>query len=127
MTAAQRCFVVLICGMSSIPGPLYADDEPASTTTPPVAREVREAIDSTELDIKRHTTFTVGLMILSAITFTGLLLLLAVILWGHRVRRRSREPLPDASRGDDLFYLKTGKNQQPDTTVIPPNQPPSED
>lgn len=123
MTVAHRCLVVIICGLSALPGPLHADDTPASTTNTPIARDVQENANRSDLPDKRQRTFTVGVLILLGITITGLGLLVVVILWGHRVRRRSRDPLPEASRGDDLFYLKTGNKPQQDTTVIPPKPP----
>lgn len=127
MTVAQRCFIVFICGLSVVPGSLYAQDKP--TTVPadtPATQGLRE-VDPANLEEKRQLTFTVGVMVLLGITITGLGLLLVVILWGHRVRRKSRAPLPEASRGDDLFYLKTGNKPQPDTTVIPPKQTPNDE
>jgi len=124
MTTAQRCFIVFICGLSVVPGSLRADDKPTTVTAS--TQGIRE-VDPANLEEKRQLTFTVGVMVLLGITITGLGLLLVVILWGHRVRRKSRAPLPEASRGDDLFYLKTGNKPQPDTTVIPPTQSPNDE
>ncbi|MBM79251.1 MAG: hypothetical protein CMJ78_01500 [Planctomycetaceae bacterium] len=56
----------------------------------------------------------IGTTILAVITAGGLFLIGLVAMWGRRVRKVIREPLPNQSRDDELWYLKRPKDKVPD-------------
>ena len=82
---------------------------------PPAKREFREP----ESDEQQQRIVTVAIYLLIAVTVTIVSLLIIVMLWGARVRRQARQPLPSTSPNDPLWYLK-GKNPKP----TEPNKPP---
>ncbi len=54
---------------------------------------------------------TIAIYLLIAVTVAIVSLLILVILWGARVRRQARKPLPSTTPNDPLWYLK-GKNSK---------------
>lgn len=122
MTSARSYFAILLLALVLAPAIVWGQE------TAPGGPAPRDELDQSTKDANRQQIFTVGVMVLLGVTVAGLGLLMFVILWGHRVRRASRKPLPAAPRGDELFYLKSGQQRAesgPDLTVIPP--PPEED
>lgn len=85
--------------LAAIPGPAVAD--PAS----PAAAEFREPESSAE----QQRTVTIAIYLLIALTVGTVSLLIILMLWGARVRRQVRKPLPTSSPKDPLWYLKTKK------------------
>ncbi len=122
-----RILAVLVCFVA-LAGRVVGDDTKAVDPPPNGAasdRAEQQPADGKDEERKRKT-LTLGLMVLFCITLAGLGGLLIVILWGHRVRRISRKPLPEASRGDELFYLKkenqTSNRTDNEIVVQPPPQ-----
>jgi hypothetical protein len=58
---------------------------------------------------------TVAIYLLAALTVGTVSLMLVLMLWGSRVRREARKPLPAARPFDPVWYLKTKKK--------PPGEP----
>ena len=54
---------------------------------------------------------------IGGILICGVGLLAMVLLWGSRIRRIAREPLPRVAPRDELWYLKG--RREPDPTVPP--------
>lgn len=54
-----------------------------------------------------------GLMVLVAVALVGLLLMVVAILWGRRVRRVAKSPLPSADPPAPLWFLRVGSRAQP--------------
>ena len=48
-----------------------------------------------------------GLMAVVGIAIAGVALLAVTILWGGRLRRENRKPLPTAELKDELWFLRT--------------------
>jgi hypothetical protein len=57
-------------------------------------------------------TVTVAMYLLVALTMGTVSLMLVLMLWGSRVRREARKPLPATKPKDPLWYLKPKKNAQ---------------
>jgi len=58
---------------------------------------------------QQRRVVTAGMLLLVGIAFVGLLLVGLTIVWGSRVRRLARRPLPEQSPVDELWYLKPKK------------------
>lgn len=65
-------------------------------------------------DERQRRVVTAGMLLLVGIAFVGLLLVGLTIIWGSRVRRLARRPLPEQSPVDDLWYLKPSKQRLDD-------------
>jgi hypothetical protein len=58
---------------------------------------------------------TIGIYLLIAVSVGSVSFLLILLLWGARVRRQVRQPLPNVRANDPLWYLKAKKH--------PPSEP----
>jgi hypothetical protein len=59
-----------------------------------------------------------GVVMLGGILICGVALVALALLWGHRIRRIARQPLPKVAPRDELWYLKaTDKPEIGDTNV----------
>ncbi len=129
MKLVAQILMALVCLLGTSARNLPAQElsppsPPSATPNAAPSDKAKQAAEELSKDERKQKAVTLGLMILFCIALTGLGLLAVVIIWGHRVRRISRKPLPAAPRGDDLFYLKNDKQQKANpienTTVIPP-------
>lgn len=82
-----------------MPGPVMADE------APPTSAEFREP-DGPDNPTQ---TLTIAMYLLIALTVGTVSLMLVLMLWGSRVRREARKPLPATKPNDPLWYLKTKK------------------
>ena len=57
----------------------------------------------------RNKAVVVGTAIIAVIAVAGLIMICLVAVWGRRIRKVIRQPLPNQSRGDELWYLKPKK------------------
>lgn len=96
--------------LCSVSGPILFAEEADTTIAAPKAENEADAAPPPK---EQREKAMIGLMVLVGIATAGLGLLALVILWGHRIRRISRLPLPQAERGDELFYLKQSQNHPP--------------
>ena len=60
-------------------------------------------------DSVRNKAVVVGTAIIAVIAVAGLAMICLVAVWGRRLRKVVRQPLPNQSRGDELWYLKPKK------------------
>ncbi len=75
-------------------------------------------------------TLTLTVYLLMAVTVGSVSLMLVLMLWGSRVRREARKPLPAVKRNDPLWYLKAkrkapGEPEDP-SSVSEEKEPPQE-
>lgn len=70
---------------------------------PPTAAEFREP-DGSDDSVR---TLTIAIYLLIALTVGVVSLMLVLMLWGARVRREARKPLPATKPNDPLWYLKS--------------------
>jgi hypothetical protein len=87
---------------------------------PPLAAEFREP-DGLD-DPMRTLTLTVYLLM--AVTVGSVSLMLVLMLWGSRVRREARKPLPAIKRNDPLWYLKAKRKVPGEPDVSDEQEPP---
>lgn len=92
---------------SAAPGGQPATAQQAPRVPPPVdGKERREALAR-------------GMLMLTGIIITGIALLAFVAIWGNRARRRARQALPPAGRGDELWFLKPHRKPEHDGPPAP--------
>ena len=77
------------------------------------------AADKANRQSKRRVA-TVAVYLLAGIAFAGVALLGLVIVWGNRIRRIARTPLPRQSRTDELWYLRPKKEIETKQASKPP-------
>lgn len=78
----------------------------------------QEGIPSAEDEEARRRAYSMGVVMLGGILICGVSLVALALLWGHRMRRIARQPLPKVAPRDDLWYLKaTDKPDIGDTNV----------
>ena len=105
-------WLAFVVGVLALGGNVQA----ANAKSAPVAkREFREP----ESDEQQQRVVTVAIYLLIALTVGIVSLLIIVMLWGARVRRQARQPLPSTRPNDPLWYLK-GKNPK----LNEPHRPP---
>jgi hypothetical protein len=91
---------LFLLAFAGLPGALIAD------SAPPAAAELDEP-DSSE---ERQRMVTIGIYLLIALTVGTVSFLILLMLWGARVRRQARKPLPGTTPNDRLWYLKSKKH-----------------
>lgn len=66
-----------------------------------------------------------GLAALAGIAIIGIGLLAVTLLWGARLRRLNRKPLPNAPLKDELWFLRPPKGPpvESSSTPVPPSEP----
>lgn len=88
----------------------FAEDQPVAE---PVALAVPEHPVGDEAAVaearERKRKAYAGLLALLGIALTGVGLAAMVLLWGARLRRVNRQPLPAADLKDELWFLRAGK------------------
>lgn len=72
---------------------------------------------------QRQRNVAVALVMLVGIMFVGLALIALTILWGFRVRRIARAPLPKRKPVDPLWYLRPEKNRSQTDSAGPGTRP----
>ena len=63
---------------------------------------------------RRKQMISAGWIMLIGVAILGGILLLIVFLFGNRIRRITRKPLPDAPLRDPMWYLKNKASDTPD-------------
>jgi hypothetical protein len=117
---AVRCamIVVLLAATASAqdaaPTPI---DEAASQVTE------RKPIADDAPDPEKQRRAMAGLAAIAGIAIVGIGLLAITILWGARLRRLNRKPLPKAALKDEFWFLKPPKGS---VESAPTPAPPSE-
>lgn len=72
-----------------------ATDPPSETPTDPI-------------DVRRKEGMaTVAVLLLAGIAAIGVATIGIIVIWGFRVRRTIREPLPKTAKPDELWYLRS--------------------
>lgn len=102
-----------VAGRPSLKAESASVPEPKSVARPAASDEPQE---------ESKEAATIGFLLLSVITFTGLSLVAFVVIWGHRVRRVVRGSLPSQSARDELWYLRPPK-EQPEDAAGPADGP----
>lgn len=84
---------------------------PAPTTNANTESDANGASDSEsgQERQRRERVVTGGMLLVAGIAAAGAALLGLVVLWGVRVRRILRQPLPEQSARDEFWYLKSKK------------------
>ncbi len=113
---APRRIVVVTCGalIAAILGDVARAENPAERPVTPVhgdhvAAEQQPASDAPGPPFdeeRRERTRTAAVLLLLGIAATGGLTIVFIVLWGFRVRRNIRKPLPRTRPPDELWYLK---------------------
>lgn len=113
---------MLPCFLVSLERRAAADDRETSSTAKASPDGQQPAGPPPALDGKhRRDAAARGFLMLAGIILIGIVLLAFVALWGNRARRRARQALPQASRGDELWFLKPPKKPvSDDTQSLPP-------
>ena len=106
----------VVCG---VPADVAALTPPPEQAPPPsqaehgptdnLSRAEAEAI-APPLQKEHHEVITAAMLVIAGVAFLGLMLVGLTILWGVRVRRLARRPLPEQSPIDELWYLKPRKS-----------------
>jgi hypothetical protein len=60
-------------------------------------------------DAARQRAYSLGVVMIGGILILGVGLVALVLLWGNRMRRIARQPLPKVAPRDELWYLKSKK------------------
>lgn len=102
-----------------------ADDPKAPVESTPVAEAAPADQESTNPpehhdDKVRNQAYQVGVMMIGGILIAGVGLLALVMIWGNRMRRIARQPLPTVAPRDELWYLRNKKRDQTTTSGEPP-------
>lgn len=58
----------------------------------------------------KKQALSLGFIMLACIIVGGTFLLTLVVIWGNRMRRLARSPLPPVSKRDELWFLKPKKD-----------------
>lgn len=74
----------------------------------------------------RERARQLGVVMLGGIVIIGIALLAFVLIWGNRVRRTAREPLPPVARVNEMWFLKPPKKQGPDDVIAEQPRPDDE-
>lgn len=67
---------------------------------------------------RRRVAQAAGHLVL-LLALTGALALVLLVLWGFRVRRQIRRPLPHVSATDDLWYLRPARHRPAASPDLP--------
>ena len=108
------------------PAFLIGADPPAAPVqldNPPSATDARPVKPPPTLEQKRKVVVLTSLVIAGILTVL-LMLLLWIVWWSRRTHRLLRAPLPAANRGDELWYLKAKRPQNPTADPPSPDSPP---
>ena len=148
-TRCRNAGILLVWMASLLPaGKIHADEPPPShstttatssdRTSPPqtsstgtsgkgaqtgTAAAATPAEDA-DLERQRQRQIAIGLFLLVGIALAWMLGF--ALLWGWRTRRILRQPLPEAPRGDELWYLKKPMPGTPPSAENAPGGKPTE-
>ena len=107
----------LVSTESAVP----ADQPVAPTQAPGVADEkIESAVAEREHKAQLRQQLQRGFAILLVLVLLAVFVMTMFLLWGIRLRRRLRKPLPAIHKGDELWFLKPA-TQKPDDN--PPDTP----
>lgn len=113
-----------VCPSGRVPA-VEAQEKSAAQNESSSADETSDApVPAEEEGAARRRAYSMGIVMLGAILICGVSLVALVLLWGHRVRRIARQPLPKVAQRDDLWYLKAkDKPDIGDTSVGEESRP----
>lgn len=88
-----------------------ASQQTGPTSSPPAAGDQPNEEDeaSNREDVRKKRTVTVAIYLLWAVVFGVLAVLALMVIWGHRLRRIARKPLPRQTQTDAFWYLRPDK------------------
>jgi hypothetical protein len=104
------------------------DINPSPLVTAESAAPADRADTAEQVDAEREHKAQVreqlrrGFAILLVLVLLAVFVMMMFLLWGIRLRRRLRKPLPAIHKGDELWFLKPA-TQKPDDN--PPEMPPT--
>lgn len=75
------------------------------------ARETIEPRGGNLREAERKRAVTTAVLMLGGILFVGGMSIVLIVLWGFRVRRLARQPLPSGTAIDPLWYLRARKDR----------------
>ena len=129
MIARTLALIAPLMAATSIPlfgQELSNPEKPEDSASSPVAAEQGSEDPGTadhrslpKLE-ERNRAYQVGVMMIGGILIAGVGLLALVIIWGHRVRRIARQPLPKVTQRDELWFLKHKKQEPASSADEPP-------
>lgn len=92
-------------GVADVGPPGTAANQGSSSPDSPAFGDPGESSDS---EIPQVVIVAIYLLMLLIVAVGGALILL--LLWGSRMRRQARQPLPETTPNDPLWYLKASKS-----------------
>ena len=106
----------------------FADDPALAAPAVPraiaeVAEDARpESPSETDYDDEkaRGQAYQAGVLMIGGILIAGVGLLALVMIWGNRMRRIARQPLPPVAPRDELWFLRNKKPGPQATAGEPP-------
>lgn len=115
--------VLLLVGMSPLFGQEADDGEKPAEISPvaesaPADQESAKPVEYQD-DKVRNQAYQVGVLMIGGILIAGVGLISLVMIWGNRMRRIARQPLPTVAPRDELWYLKNKKRDQTQNTGEP--------
>ncbi len=72
----------------------------------------KQELSQEEKELVKERDLKIAFILLSGIIFIGGFAILILIIWGYRVRRVIREPLPHCQKVDPLWFLKSTTQDQ---------------
>jgi len=69
--------------------------------------------ESEESKTRKRAVLQTGLYLIVGIAVVGIALIIVVVLWGIRIRRRRRRPTASKTPFDPLWYLRNSDRQTP--------------
>jgi hypothetical protein len=82
--------------------------------------QLEQEISQEEKELAKERDLKIAFILLSGIIFIGGFAILLLIIWGYRVRRVIREPLPHCQKVDPLWFLKSTTQDQEENEEGPP-------
>ena len=111
--ARGLCLALCCVAMGS---ELLAQDVPRPDTTLVVDPEAATSPTVKPDEKERRAKATAGVAALAGITILGVVFAAVIIIWGARLRRLVREPLPATGRQDPFWFLRPDKSSPTETT-----------
>jgi len=98
--SSQALGRVAVAQEQPAPGEAGAREQVETVGGPP------ESLPSADEEAARRRAYSTGIVMLGGILICGVSLVALALLWGNRMRRIARQPLPKVAPRDDLWYLK---------------------